>query len=57
MWATMPSGVNWAAQVLGYLPNNAARTLASGTSNIIGFIAGDIENSFFATAARGLAVS
>ena len=44
-----------AARALGYLPNNAARTLASGTSNIIGLIAGDIENSFFATAARGLA--
>lgn len=44
-----------AAHSLGYLPNNAARTLASGTSNIIGLVAGDIENSFFATAARGLA--
>jgi LacI family transcriptional regulator len=44
-----------AARALGYLPNNAARTLASGTSNIIGLVAGDIENSFFATAARGLA--
>jgi LacI family transcriptional regulator len=44
-----------AARTLGYLPNNAARTLASGTSNIIGLVAGDIENSFFATAARGLA--
>jgi LacI family transcriptional regulator len=44
-----------AASALGYLPNNAARTLASGTSNIIGLVAGDIENSFFATAARGLA--
>ncbi|MGA2527751.1 MAG: LacI family DNA-binding transcriptional regulator [Acidimicrobiales bacterium] len=47
--------VHSAARALGYLPNNAARTLASGTSNIIGLIAGDIENSFFATAARGLA--
>jgi len=46
--------VHSAARALGYLPNNAARTLASGTSNIIGFIAGDIENSFFATTARGL---
>src|ERR1035437_7654889 len=44
-----------AARTLGYLPNNAARTLASGTSNIIGLVAGDIENSFFATAERGLA--
>lgn len=47
--------VHAAARALGYLPNNAARTLASGTSNIIGLVAGDIENSFFATAARGLA--
>ena len=47
--------VQSAARALGYLPNNAARTLASGTSNVIGLIAGDIENSFFATAARGLA--
>ncbi len=47
--------VNSAAGALGYLPNNVARTLASGTSNVIGLIAGDIENSFFATAARGLA--
>jgi LacI family transcriptional regulator len=44
-----------AANELDYLANNAARTLASGNSNIIGFIASDIENPFFATAARGLA--
>jgi len=44
-----------AARDLGYVPNNVARTLASGSSNIIGLIAGDIENVFFATAARGLA--
>ena len=44
-----------AANELDYLANNAAKTLASGSSNIIGLIAGDIENPFFATAARGLA--
>lgn len=44
-----------AAGKLGYLPNNAARTLASGTSNIVGLIAGDIGSIFFATAARALA--
>ena len=45
--------VNSAAGALGYLPNNVARTLASGTSNVIGLIAGDIENSFFATRGAG----
>ena len=44
-----------AAHLLGYLPNNAARTLASGTSNLIGFVAGDIEDCFFASLSRGLA--
>ena len=44
-----------AAGRLGYRPNNAARTLASGSSSIIGLIVGDIENVFFAPLARGLA--
>jgi LacI family transcriptional regulator len=44
-----------AAARLGYRPNNAARTLASGSSSIIGLIVGDIENAFFAPLARGLA--
>lgn len=44
-----------AATCLGYRPNNAARTLASGSSDIVGLIVGDIENVFFAPVARGLA--
>ena len=41
-----PARILAAARDLGYLPNNAARTLASGTSNLIGFVTADIENSF-----------
>jgi LacI family transcriptional regulator len=44
-----------AASRLHYRLNGAARTLASGSSNLVGFVVGDIENSFFSTAARGLA--
>ncbi|MDA8315054.1 MAG: LacI family DNA-binding transcriptional regulator, partial [Actinomycetota bacterium] len=44
-----------AGERLGYRPNNAARTLASGSSGIVGLVVGDIENVFFAPLARGLA--
>lgn len=47
--------VHEAASRLKYRLNVAARTLASGTSNMVGFVAGDIENAFFSAAARGLA--
>lgn len=43
-----------AAQELGYRPNNVARALVSGTTRTIGLVVGDIENPFFAAAARGL---
>jgi LacI family transcriptional regulator len=43
-----------AAEQLGYRPNNVARALASGTTKTIGLLVGDIENPFFAAAARGL---
>jgi LacI family transcriptional regulator len=46
--------VSDAAEELGYRPNNVARALASGSTRTIGLIVGDIENPFFATAARGL---
>lgn len=44
-----------AAQELGYRPNNVARALVSGSTRTIGLVVGDIENPFFAAAARGLA--
>ena len=44
-----------AAEELGYRPNNVARALVSGSTRTIGLIVGDIENPFFAAAARGLA--
>src|ERR1035438_5589742 len=36
-----------AAKALGYFPNNAARSLVSGRSSIIGLIVPDIGNPFF----------
>jgi LacI family transcriptional regulator, galactose operon repressor len=44
-----------AARTLGYVPNSLARALASGVTGVIGLVVGDIENPFFAAAARGLA--
>jgi LacI family transcriptional regulator len=43
-----------AAAALSYQPNDAARALASGAKRAIGLIVADIENPFFAAAARGL---
>ncbi|MCX6371120.1 MAG: LacI family DNA-binding transcriptional regulator [Solirubrobacterales bacterium] len=43
-----------AAKKLGYVPNSVARALASGATNAIGLVVGDIENPFFAAAARGM---
>lgn len=39
--------VLWAAKQLGYLPNNAARSLAVGRSSLVGLIVPDIGNPFF----------
>jgi LacI family transcriptional regulator len=44
-----------AAEELGYRPNAVAKALVSGSTKTIGLIVGDIENPFFAAAARGLA--
>lgn len=44
-----------AASRLGYRTNSVAQALRSGSLKSIGFIAGDIENPFFATVARYLA--
>jgi LacI family transcriptional regulator len=43
-----------AAAALHYQPNDVARALASGAKRTIGLIVADVENPFFATAARGL---
>ena len=41
---------------LGYVRNSAARSLAAGSSNSIGFVLVDLANSFFADMARGAEV-
>jgi LacI family transcriptional regulator len=47
--------VEQAAAAIGYRPNVVARALVSGATQTVGLVVGDIENPFFATAARGLA--
>lgn len=47
--------VRAAAERLGYRPHHVARALASGSTMTVGLVVGDIENPFFAAAARGLA--
>ena len=47
--------VQAAAERLGYRPHHVARALASGSTMTVGLVVGDIENPFFAGAARGLA--
>lgn len=46
--------VQEAARQLGYVPNSVARALASGMTHAVGLVIGDIENPFFAAAARGV---
>jgi LacI family transcriptional regulator len=43
-----------AASRLGYRPNGVARALVSRSTMTVGLVVGDIENPFFASAARGL---
>ena len=47
--------VSESARVLGYRPNVVARALVSRATTTVGLVVGDIENPFFAAAARGLA--
>jgi LacI family transcriptional regulator len=47
--------VRKAATTIGYRPNVVARSLVSGATKTIGVVVGDIENPFFAGAARGIA--
>jgi LacI family transcriptional regulator len=47
--------VHQAAASIGYRPNAVARSLVSGATKTIGVVVGDIENPFFAGAARGIA--
>jgi LacI family transcriptional regulator len=44
-----------AAEKLNYRPNTLARAMITGKSFTIGVVIGDIENSFFARLARGVA--
>src|SRR3954470_6261836 len=46
--------VNEAAQALGYQRNELAATMITGRSNTVGLVVADIENPFFAAAARGV---
>jgi len=43
-----------AAKTLDYRPNELARSMTTGKSGIIGVVVGDIENSFFSSAMRGI---
>jgi len=44
-----------AARKLKYHPDQVARSLATGRTNVIGLVVADIENPFFAEMARGIA--
>jgi LacI family transcriptional regulator len=46
--------VEAAADALSYVPNSVARALASGVTRAVGLVISDIENPFFAAAARGM---
>jgi len=47
--------VHAAATKLGYRRNSLARSMITGTTHTIGLVVADIENPFFARAARGVA--
>jgi LacI family transcriptional regulator len=43
-----------AARVLGYVPNQIARSLRTQKSSMIGLLIGDVENSFYSTIAKNV---
>lgn len=43
-----------AVQELGFVLNGAARSLAAGTANTVGFVAVDLANSYFMDIAKGI---
>ncbi|WP_262297723.1 LacI family DNA-binding transcriptional regulator [Microvirga sesbaniae] len=43
-----------AARILGYRPNELARSMTTGRSRTIGVVVGDIENPYFGQAVRGI---
>ncbi len=51
---TARSAIEFAAQELGYRPHALAQALASSVTRTVGLVVSDIENPFFAAAARGL---
>ncbi len=51
---TVRRRVGESARRLGYTPNGVARALVSRSTTTVGLIVGDVENPFFAAAARGL---
>lgn len=52
--ATIRARVEAQARALGYRPNSLARSMITGTTHTLGVVIGDIENSFFARAVRGI---
>src|SRR3954453_12894446 len=46
--------VESAITALGFVRNSAARSLAAGSSNTVGLVLVDLENSFFVDIARGV---
>jgi len=53
--ATTREKVAAAAAELGYLANNLARSMITGSTNTLGVVLADIENAFFHRALRGIA--
>ena len=55
--STMSEKVKTAAEELGYRPNQLARSLITGKSNIIGLVVAYLENQFYPTALEKLSKS